>query len=71
MDLQDKIRKIDPDTSLDDLKQRISEFLRRKLGKQAECIMEDLNNFILEVPEKSSIVTKSISLRSLNTVTKR
>ena len=69
--MQDKIRKIDPDTSLDDLKQRISEFLRNKLGKQADAIMEDLNNFILEVPEKSSIVTKSISLRSINTVAKR
>ena len=56
---------------MDDLKLRISDFLRTKLGKQAEVIMEELNDFILEVPEKSSIITKSISLRSLNTVAKR
>ena len=32
LDLQDKIRKLDPDTSLADLKDRISRFLKNKIG---------------------------------------
>ena len=69
-DLQDKIRRLDPDTCMSDLKERISKFLRSKLGSSASAIVDELDRDILELSEKS-IVAKSVSLRSSKSIIKK
>ena len=54
-DLQDKIRRLDPDTCMSDLKERISKFLRSKLGSSASAIVDELDRDILELSEKSIV----------------
>ena len=70
IELQNKIRKLDPDTCMDDLKERISNFLRTKLGSSASHVIDDLDRAILELSEKSN-VAKSVSLRSSISIVKK
>ena len=69
-DLQDKIRRLDPDTCMTDLKERISKFLRSKLGSTAAEVVAELDRDILELSEKS-ILAKSVSLRSSKSIVKK
>ena len=69
-DLQDKIRRLDPETSMTYLKERISQFLRSKLGSTAAEVVAELDRDILELSEKS-IVAKSVSLRSSRSIVKK
>ena len=69
-DLQDKIRRLDPDTCMTDLKERISNFLRSKLGSTAAEVVAELDRDILELSEKS-ILAKSVSLRSSRSIVKK
>ena len=70
IELQNKIRRLDPDTCMDDLKERISTFLRSKLGSSASHVIDDLDRAILELSEKSN-VAKSVSLRSSISIVKK
>ena len=69
-ELQDKIRRLDPDTCMTDMKERISAFLRSKLGSTAAAVLDDLDRNILELSEKSN-VARSVSLRSSISIVKK
>ena len=53
-----------------DLKERISKFLRSKLGSTAAEVVAELDRDILELSEKS-ILAKSVSLRSSKSIIKK